>query len=117
MGTGIYNIVKAKITTEDLGTLKTQANKMKEATKDEPGTLIYDFFINEEKREVLIVEKYANSEAFMVHIKRFIQPEYIPTILTMQEITSVEMPGKITKEMEQFFAEGGWSYNAYPLNV
>ena len=117
MGTGIYNIVKAKITTEDLGTFQTQVNKMKEATKDESGTLIYDFFINEEKREVLIVEKYADGEAFMAHIKRFIQPEYIPTILTMQEITSVEMPGNITKEMEQFFAESGWSYNAYPLNM
>ena len=117
MGTGIFNIVKAKITIEDLGTFKTQANKMKEATKDEPGTLIYDFFINEEKREVLIVEKYANSEAFMAHMKKFIQPEYIPTILTMQEITSVEMPGTITKEMEQFFTDGGWSYNAYPLNI
>jgi len=95
MGTGIYNIVKAKITIEDLGTFKAQAKK----------------------REVLIVEKYANSEAFMTHLKKFMQAEYIPTMLTMQEIISVEMPGTITKEMEQLFAEGGWSYNAYPLDV
>ena len=117
MGREVYNIVKAKITTNDLKAYKAQANKMKEATKDEPGTLIYDFFINEEKREALIVEKYTDGEAFMVHMEKFTQQKYIPTLLTMQELTVVEMPGMVTREMEQLFIDGKWSFNSYPLSV
>jgi quinol monooxygenase YgiN len=52
MSLEIYNIVKAKITTDDLEAYKTQADKMKEATRNEPGTISYDFFINEEKKRL-----------------------------------------------------------------
>jgi quinol monooxygenase YgiN len=117
MSLEVYNIVKAKITTDDLEAYKKQADKMKEATQNEPGTISYDFFINEEKREALIVEKYVDGEAFISHMNKFTQPEYIPTLLSMQELISVEMPGAVTQEMEELFNEGGWSFNAYPLNI
>jgi hypothetical protein len=50
-------------------------------------------------------------------MNKFTQPEYIPTLLSMQELVSVEMPGTVTQEMEEIFNEGGWSFNAYPLNI
>ena len=37
--------------------------------------------------------------------------------LTMQELTGVEMPGTVTQEMEELFAKGGWSFNAYPFRM
>ena len=117
MSSEVYNIVKAKITTTDIQAFKTQANKMKEASREEVGTIIYDFFINENKKEVLIIEKYADGNAFMTHMKKFLQPAYIPKLLEMQEITSIEMPGLVTKEMKALFMEGGWSYNGYPLDI
>ena len=53
MSSELYGIVQAKITTDDIQAFKAQAKKMKDATENEIGTISYDFFINEEKREVL----------------------------------------------------------------
>tara|TARA_B100001123_G_scaffold349662_2_gene399776 strand:- start:144 stop:497 length:354 start_codon:yes stop_codon:yes gene_type:complete len=117
MTTEIYNIVKARITTNNLEAFKSQAKRMTEASKGEPGTLVYDFFLNEEAREVLIVEKYADGQSFMKHMRKFTQPEFIPKILEMQEIISIEMPGKLTNEIEELFSLGGWPYNSYPAKV
>jgi quinol monooxygenase YgiN len=88
---------------------------MKDATKNEIGTISYDFFINEEKREVFIVEKYADAKAFMAHMEQFLQEEFIPKILTMMELNSIRILFKFTEEIDDFFAKGGWTYDAYPL--
>ena len=117
MSTELYSLVQAKITTDDMRAFKTQAKKMKDATKNEIGTICYDFFINEEKREVFIVEKYADDKAFMAHMEIFTQAEFIPKLLTMQELTSLVMLGPGTEEIDEFFANGGWVYNAYPLAI
>ena len=57
-----------------------------------------------------IIEKYQDDQAFMAHMTRFVTEEYIPKLLTMQEIVSIEMPGLVTKEIEDFFTAGGWKY-------
>ena len=117
MSREIYNIVRAKITTDDFQAFETQAKKMKAAAKRESGTLVYDFFINRDSRDVLIIEKYQDDEAVMAHMTRFVTEEYIPTLLTMQEIVSIEMPGLVTKGIEDFFAAGGWKYKDFPVNI
>ena len=115
MSTELYGLVQSKITTDDIQAFKAQAKKMKDATENEIGTISYDFFINEEKREVFIVEKYADDKAFMTHMEQFLQEEFIPKILTMMELTSLKMLGPVTEEIDDFFAKGGWTYDAYPL--
>ena len=117
MSQEVYNIVKAKITTDDIKAFKAQAKRMADAAQREHGTLVYDFFINEENKSVLIVEKYTDANAFMAHMEQFMKPDLIPQILTMQEIVSIEMPGVISSEMKDFFAQDGFTYNAYPINI
>ena len=115
MSTELYGLVQSTITTDDIQAFKAQAKKMKDAAENEIGTLSYDFFINEEKREAFIVEKYADDKAFMTHMEQFLQEEFIPTVLTMMELTSLKMLGPVTEEIDEFFAKGGWTYDAYPL--
>ena len=102
MSTELYGLVQSKITTDDIQAFKAQAKKMKDATENEIGTISYDFFINEEKREVFIVEKYADDKAFMAHMEQFLQEEFIPKILTMMELTSLKMLGPVTEEIDDF---------------
>ena len=45
------------------------------------------------------------------------QAEFIPKLLTMQELTSLEILGPVKEEIDEFFAKGGWAYNAYPLAI
>ena len=117
MSSELYGLVQSKITTDDIQAFKAQAKKMKDATENESGTISYDFFINEEKREVFIVDKYAYDKAFMAHMEQFLQEEFIPKILTMMELTSLNMLGPVAEEIDDFFAKGGWTYGAYPLTM
>ena len=69
MSSELYGLVQSKITADDIQAFKAQAKKMKDATENESGTISYDFFINEEKREVFIGEKYTDDKAFMAHME------------------------------------------------
>ena len=115
MSTELYCIIQAKITTDDIQSIKAQAKLMKDAAKNEVGVISYDFFINEENRLVFIVEKYADDQAFLALMEKFMQPEFVPKLLTMQDLTSIEILGSITEEIDELFAKGGWAYNSYPL--
>ena len=102
MSTEIYSLVESKIMTDDIQAFKAQAKKMKDATEDEIGTISYDFFIDEERREVFIVEKYADDKAFMAHMDQFLQEDFIPKLLTMMELTCLRMLGPVTEEIDDF---------------
>ena len=78
MSTELYGIVQVKITTDDIQAFKAQAKKLKDATANEIGAISYDFFINEEKREVFIVEKYADDKAFMAHMDNSCRKNLFP---------------------------------------
>ncbi len=56
MSTELYRLVQSKITTNGIQAFKAQAKNIKDATENKIGTLSYDFFINEEKREFFIVK-------------------------------------------------------------
>ncbi|PTW62283.1 quinol monooxygenase YgiN [Breoghania corrubedonensis] len=52
--------------------LKALMREMVDATKaDEPGALIYEWFIDEAETSVHIYERYADSAATMVHLNNF----------------------------------------------
>ena len=53
MSTELYGLVQSKITTDDIQAFKAQAQKMKDATENEIGTMSYAFFINEKKEKFL----------------------------------------------------------------
>ena len=51
----------------------------------------------------------------MAHMDQFLQEEFIPKILTMMELTSSKMLDPVADDIDDFFAKGGWAYDAYPL--
>ena len=53
MSAELYSLVQAKITTEDIQAFKSQAKKMKDATKNEIGTISYDFLLTKKKERYL----------------------------------------------------------------
>tara|TARA_Y100000588_G_scaffold174394_1_gene188406 strand:+ start:1286 stop:1483 length:198 start_codon:yes stop_codon:yes gene_type:complete len=50
----LYNIVKAKITTDNIPTFKAQTRKMVDIAKNEIGTITYDFFLLMKKNEKFV---------------------------------------------------------------
>ena len=53
MSSEIYGIAQAKITTEDIQSFKVQSQKMKDATRNEIGTISYVFLLTKKKEKFL----------------------------------------------------------------
>jgi hypothetical protein len=96
---------------------RAQAKRMTDAAQRKLATLVHIFFINEENKDVLIVEKYTDAKVSMAHMEQFMKPDLIPKILAIQEIISIEFPGLVSSEIKHLFGQGGFSYNTYPINA
>jgi quinol monooxygenase YgiN len=65
-----------------------------EGTRDAPGVLILDFFLNEATGELVIIEAYQDSEAFLEHVRRMPTSELSALI----DISSLDVHGDPSSE-------------------
>ena len=79
---------------------------IKDAIRDTPGTFGFRFR-NEDGSEKFFVMYYKDLEYYFDWLGR----------ASMQEIVSIEIPGLVTKEIEDFFTAGGWKYKDFPVNI
>lgn len=72
MSDNVFWVLELAIKEGELENFKTLMNDMIEATQaDEPGALNYEWFISEDNKICHLYERYADSEAVMVHLKNF----------------------------------------------
>lgn len=65
-------IVELAVKEGKLDALRALADEMVTSTQEnESGTLTYDWHISEDGKEVTIIERYADSDAAMIHINTF----------------------------------------------
>jgi quinol monooxygenase YgiN len=65
-------ILQSEIRTGMLASLKELVIEMTEAThQDEPDALVYEYYIDAEGATCHILERYADSEAALLHLKNF----------------------------------------------
>ena len=55
----------------ELENFRTLMGEMVEATKQEPGALVYEWFISDDNSAVHLYERYADSEATLAHLGNF----------------------------------------------
>ncbi len=68
----VHWIIEFDVKDGRLETLKPLAGELVAATKaNEPGALIYEYFITEDGKELHISERYADSAAVITHLKTF----------------------------------------------
>lgn len=72
MSEQVYWMLETKIKDGQLDNLKALMAEMVEATKaNEPGTLNYEWSISADEQTCYIFERYADSEATMIHLGTF----------------------------------------------
>lgn len=59
-----------EIAPEHLDEFTALAAEAVEATRGEPGTLQYDWYFSADRRECVLLERYANSDAVLAHAAR-----------------------------------------------
>lgn len=68
----IHWVLELEVQEGQLDAFKALVGEMADATKaDEPGALIYEWFISDDEKSVHISERYADSAAAMVHLGNF----------------------------------------------
>ena len=72
MGNNIHWVLELAIKDGELENFKTLKAEMIEATQaNEPGTIIYEWFISDDEKQCHINERYVDSAATMVHLGNF----------------------------------------------
>ena len=88
---------KFKIQKGKVEEFKELVNQAIEVVRDnEPGTLIYDYYINEKRSECVAVESYIDSDAAMTHAGNVGE-----LVSNMMEISSLKLSiyGDVSKEL------------------
>lgn len=72
--------------------------EMVESTQSEAGTLMYEWFLNEDKNTCHIYERYADSDAVMAHLGNF-GAKFAARFLEYLEPTSLSVYGDPTDQV------------------
>jgi pentatricopeptide repeat protein len=84
-------------------------NEMVSATREEPGTQVYEWFLSEDGTVCHINERYADSEAAMAHLGNF-GSKFADRFLGCFEPTSFSVYGEPTAEARAALDGFGASY-------
>ena len=72
MSDAVHWLLALDIKEGELGNFKALVKEMVDATKtNEPGALIYEWFVSDDEKTCHIYERYADSAATMVHLAAF----------------------------------------------
>src|ERR671913_172592 len=98
--------------TEEYKKLVEDMSRMVEA--NEPGTLNYQFYIDESETKCIVNETYANSEAVFVHIAGFASQTILPKIFRVSKISKHDVYGNPSKELQKVLTGfGSQTYSAF----
>lgn len=65
-------LLEMNVRDDDIDAVEQLVDEMVEATRaNEPGALIYEYYLSEDRSRCSVVERYADSAAVMVHLKNF----------------------------------------------
>ena len=84
--------LQLSVRTGQLSAARELMNEMVEATQDEPGTLLYEWFLSDDGSTCHINEGYTDSDAVMVHLGNF-GSKFMDRFLACFEPTSLSVYG------------------------
>ena len=86
--------------------LKDVADRWVAATRTEEGVVAFDAFIDEEGGQLIFLEHYRDSEAFMIH-KDLVSADLRTELYSIARFESLEIYGNPSEEMQNALAAAG----------
>jgi quinol monooxygenase YgiN len=78
----------------DLDRFREMANAMVAVSRNEPGTVVYDWYLDEQANEGTLYEAYASREALKAHASGAVFTELAPRYLDALRVVSVDSYGE-----------------------
>ena len=96
--------------------LKEIASKMVNMNAaEEPGTLVYNVYMNEDDTLFTYLETYSDTETGLFHAKRFADGKYVVQILERTDGGRLCFYGTVSDEFKQWAEENGFEPEYYSL--
>lgn len=105
-------VIRLAVKPGQLDTFKALMEEMVANTQKEPGTLVYEWFIDDAGENVHIYERYADSAATMSHVKGFGE-KWAGRFMESVDVTGFDIYGDPSDDIKDAFAEMGPSYLGY----
>jgi quinol monooxygenase YgiN len=78
----------------DLDRFREMADAMVTVSREEPGTVVYDWYLDEHGRAGTLYEAYASQEALQAHSSGRVFTELAPKYLDAMRVVSVDVYGE-----------------------
>jgi len=110
MSETIVLIIEGQVKPGALVDFTAQIKNLVDVTKtNEPDTLIYEYYLADDKTSFQIYERYRNSAATVLHLNSFIE-KFSQDFQTVAETTSVKVYGSPDQDVKQILDGFGAIY-------
>jgi quinol monooxygenase YgiN len=80
---------------DDLDRFREMAEAMAAMSAAEPGTTVYDWYLDEATNHAVLYEAYASQDALQEHVKGAVFTELVPKYAGAARVTSLEVFGGV----------------------
>lgn len=94
----IHFVVSMKIEPSKFAEFETIARQMRDVTREEPGALAYDWFMDADRQRCRLLEAYVDDAAMMAHLRGEAVQTFVPRMLECSSITNFEVYGSPSEE-------------------
>ena len=94
--------IDLKIADGQLETFKGLVSEMIPFIKtEEPGTLIYNWYISEANHKGTLLERYKNNQAAIKHVNNFVSGKYVDRLMSICTFESITILGDASNELKE----------------
>jgi quinol monooxygenase YgiN len=97
-------LIKTQVKPGQLDAFRTLMEEMVKSSRSEPGTLAYEWFINDANDSVHIYERYENSAAVLIHGATFGE-KYAERFMGCVEPTGFDIYGAPSADVQAAFSD------------
>jgi quinol monooxygenase YgiN len=112
-GKRLWLLVDFTVNAGQVSDFQAVAKSMTEASENEPGTLVYDWFFAEDGLSCRLVEEYVDSAAVATHFAGPAVQELLPKLLQFGAAERFEVYGDPEPELARAAAEKGARIYSY----
>ena len=94
--------IDLKVADGQLETFKGLVTEMISFIKtEEPGTLIYNWYISETIHKGTLLERYKNNQAAIKHVNNFVSGKYVDRLMSICTFESITILGDASDELKE----------------
>ena len=94
--------IDLRVADGQLETFKGLVTEMNSFIKtEEPGTLIYNWYISETNHKGTLLERYKNNQAAIKHVNNFVSGKYVDRLMSICTFESITILGDASEELKE----------------